>query len=44
MAGPGNLQRLIGNQDQGQTHPVCCAVEDLLDHFRAGVGIDPYLS
>ena len=42
-AGSGHLHCLVGDQGQLHTHPVRGAVKDLLDHFRAGVGIDPYL-
>ena len=43
IAGPGDLQGLVGDQPHRHAHPLRGPEQDVLDHLRAGVGIDPDL-
>ena len=44
VPGPRHLEWLVGDQDQVYADPVSGAIQDLVDHPRAGIGIHPYLS
>jgi len=43
IAGSGNLQGLVGNQDYRHAYPIRRSKQDLFDYFRAGVGVNPNL-